>query len=163
MTSAGLGRHVSELPPEVGRKTLQMIYVGTFVYSLGISMVRFSAILFYDRIFETRNSRYRYAIWISLAANAAWCLTFGLLALLTCLPVHAFWDRGMLLPSPYRCLSTLDLQLSAGITSVLMDLMVLLVPLPRIWKLHTDRRKKARLLIIFILGYWLVGYLLRSI
>ena len=138
-------------------KSLKILYAGYIVYNLGITMIRFSAILFYNRVFEPRKTeRYRYFIWLGLGLNTAWILAFGAVALLPCLPIHAFWDRPLLMPSSYRCSSTLAIQLSAGITSVLMDLLVLLLPVPPLLELHTDWRKKARLVFVFLLGYWYV-------
>ena len=154
VTGAGLGRHITDVPLGDVCKALKMLYTGTFIYALGITLIRSSAILFYSRIFEARKSQYRYAIWISLAVNTAWFLTFGSLAIFACIPIHAVWDRPIIETSSYRCLSTLAQQLSPGITSVIIDLVVLLLPLPPLWGLQTMHRKKARLIVIFLLGYW---------
>lgn len=134
-----------------------MLYAGYLVYNLGMTLLRFSAILFYNRIFEPRNSKYRYFIWAGLALNTLWFLAFGTIAIVPCVPIQAFWNRPMLPPSSYKCSSTLGIQLSSGITSVLMDLMVLILPLPRLWKLQTSQRKRIRVLFIFIMGYWYVA------
>ena len=154
LVGAGFGRHVKEVPLGDVRKGLKILYSSYIVYNLGITMIRFSAILFYNRVFELRRSHYRYVIWGSLGINTAWILAFGTVALLPCTPIHAFWDRALLAPTSYNCLSTLAIQLSAGITSVLMDLFVLLLPVPRLLKLQTDWRKKARVGFIFFIGYW---------
>ena len=157
-TGAGFGRHITEVPLGDVRRSLKLLYAGGIVYNVGITMVRFSAILFYNRIFAPHNSRYRYLIWASLGLNAAWGLAFGALSVLPCTPIHAFWNRP-LMPSSYRCTSTLAAHLSTATTSALMDLLVLLLPLPPLWTLHTNRRKKARLLFIFFVGYWYVSWL----
>ena len=133
-----------------------MLYAGYIVYNLGMTMVRFSAILFYNRIFEPRNTNYRYYIWVALGLNTLWFLAFGTVAIVPCRPIEAFWNTPLLLPSSYKCSSTLGIQLSSGITSVFMDLMVLILPMPRLWRLQTSLRKRLRVLFIFLMGYWYV-------
>ena len=88
-TGAGFGRHITEVPLGDVRKGLKLAYAGGIIYNVAITMVRFSAILFYNRIFAPLNSRYRYFIWASLGINAAWGLAFSALAVLPCIPVHA--------------------------------------------------------------------------
>lgn len=155
-TTAGLGRHVTDVPLGDVIKGLKILYGGYIVYNLGISLLRFSAILFYKRIFEPRNSRYRYFIWLGLGLNTAWLLAFGTIAVVPCVPIHAFWQRPLLHSSSYTCPSTLAIQLSSGITSVVVDIVVLLLPVPRLWRLQTDMRKKVRLLAIFVVAYCVV-------
>ena len=150
----GFGRHVTEVTPGDFRKGLKILYASYTVYTLGIGMIRFSAILFYHRIFELRCSPYRYVIWCSLGLNAAWIIAFNVLFLIPCAPIHAFWDRPMMAPANYSCISTLSIQLSAAITSGLMDLLVLLLPVPRLLKIQTSWRNKVRVGCIFFIGYW---------
>lgn len=154
LIGAGFGRHVKELPLGDVRKGLKILYSSYIVYNLGITMIRFSAILFYNRVLELHRSRYRYVIWCSLGINTIWIVAFGVVALAPCTPIHAFWDKALLPSTSYNCPSTLAIQLSAGITSVLMDLVVLLLPVPRLLKLQTDWRKKARVGFILFIGYW---------
>lgn len=153
---AGFGRHITEVPLGDIRKGLKILYASYIVYNLGITMIRFSAILFYNRVFELQRSRYRYVIWCCLGLNGAWIVAFGTLALRPCTPIHSFWDKPILAPTSYTCISTLSIQLSSGITSVLMDLFVLLLPVPRLLKLQTDWLKKVRVGCIFFIGYWYV-------
>lgn len=42
------------------------------------------------------------------------------------------------------------------IPNVVIDLMILLLPLPMLWRLQIDVKKKAALIINFMLGYWSV-------
>lgn len=156
---SGFGRHVKEVPLGDIRKGLKLLYASYFVYNLGMTMIRCSAILFYNRVFELHRSQYRYVIWCGLGLNVAWFGAFGSVALVPCTPVHAFWDKPILAPSSYNCSSTLSIQLSSGITSVLMDLFVLLLPIPCLLKLKTSWRNKVRVCFIFFMGYWYVAQL----
>ena len=90
LIGSGFGRHVKEVPLGDVRKSLKILYSSYIVYNLGIAMIRTSAILFYDRVFELRRSQYRYIIWCSLGINTAWAIAFGVVAVVPCTPVHAF-------------------------------------------------------------------------
>lgn len=51
------------------------------------------------------------------------------------------------------CLPTLNIQLSLGVPSVLLNLAALILPLPIIWKLQLTAQKRALLIANFVLGY----------
>ncbi|KAM0799447.1 hypothetical protein BDR22DRAFT_973712 [Usnea florida] len=158
LMGTGFGRHVEDVPLADIRKGLILVYASWILYALAITMIRVSAILFYNRVFELRSSRYRYVIWCSLGMNMAWLLALGIVLLVPCTPVHAFWDKPLLASASYTCLSTRAIQLSSGISSVLMDLLVLLLPVPCLLKLQTDRRRKTRVGFIFFIGYCVIFF-----
>lgn len=130
------------------------MYAGYLVHITAISLVRFSAILFYSRIFNIRNSSYRFFIWAGFGLNAVWMLAFVIWSLVACIPVTAFWNRLILPPSSFKCSPTMAYQWASAITSVVIDLVVLLLPVPRLWKLQISLQNKIRIIAVFMLGYW---------
>ncbi|KAG8530144.1 uncharacterized protein KY384_005627 [Bacidia gigantensis] len=157
-TTIGFGLHVVEVPPEDLVKGLKISYASYHLYDFGMTLIRVSAIPFYIRIFDPRNSRYRYFIWATLGFNLAWLLSFEIVTTVPCLPIHSFWDLDRVKPSssPPKCLSIITVHIWYGITSVLLDLMVLVLPVHRLVALQISLLKKIRVIFIFIMGYCVI-------
>ncbi|KAL9081867.1 MAG: hypothetical protein Q9159_006943 [Coniocarpon cinnabarinum] len=157
-TDNGLGHHLFEVPIPDIIKGLKLLWAAEVIYDIGITMLRVSAVLFYGRVFQHDGTLWRYWIWGSVALNIAWLIAFVTVAIVQCLPIHAFWSRLTMLPWTYTCLSTRSVQLSNGITSVVMDLWVLILPLPKLWRLQMPLTKKILIICIFICGYSVIVF-----
>lgn len=70
--------------------------------------------------------------------------------LFTCIPVYAAWDLEA--KKTAKCLNITQFYLSAQITNVLIDVIVLLLPLRIVIPLQVPRRQKVSLLVIFATG-----------
>lgn len=44
--------------------------------------------------------------------------------------------------------------MGSAIPSVLIDIIILVLPLPKLWHLKIDLARKIGLMTVFILGYW---------
>lgn len=82
----------------------------------------------------------------------AFPISFGigntLMAFLTCRPFAKNWDP--LLPGV--CGSTIDALLATSIVNLNVDLIILILPMPMIWRLQMAARRKIALTITFGLG-----------
>ena len=149
-----MGQHITAVSMQNVHEGLKLTYAIYITYNFGITMARFSALLLYARIFEPhRRSSYRYFLWAGFGLNTAWIIAFGVIGIMPCTPLHAFWDRIKMNPSTYTC-PNLPLQLASGISSVLVDLVVLLLPIQPILKLQLSARTKVRIALVFFMGYW---------
>ena len=83
------------------------------------------------------------------------CLTifyiiYIVMNLFTCIPVYAAWDLEA--KKTAKCINITQFYLSAQITNVLIDGIVLLLPLFIIIPLQVPRRQKASLLVVLATG-----------
>ena len=69
-------------------------------------------------------------------------------AIFTCLPIYAFWDIEL----PHTCIDLLRYFLGTAIPNVVTDILLLVFPIPWIWKLVMPTSQKIALLGIFLLG-----------
>ena len=83
----------------------------------------------------------------------AFPISFGigniLIPFLFCRPFHKNWDP--LLPGV--CGSTIDAVLATSIVNLSIDLMIIVLPMPMIWRLQMAARRKVALTITFGLGF----------
>ena len=71
-------------------------------------------------------------------------------AVFNCNPIDAYWDTQI---SNKACVTTLHYFLSTQIPNIIMDVAILILPLPYLWKINvTLLSQKAGLLLVFTFG-----------
>jgi len=150
----GMGRHFDTVPLFRRRRFMQLFYGMYHTYDFAVALSRISALFFYRRIFEATDRTFLINFWACLTTNIAWLSIMSCVALFNCVPIHAFWDHVVPGYTGYTCIKTINLELGHGVTSVVIDLWILLIPVPFLWKLRMTQQKKFLVIMVFILGYW---------
>jgi hypothetical protein len=147
----GFGRHIWMIPPENLPKIFKLLYSVYFVYDISLSVSKASALFFLTRLFPRHaNSRWwNYTLWTTHAMNIAWAVGKILGVVFMCSPVQKGWDP----MRPGHCAPTGRLWSGGTIPSVVIDLLILALPVPKIWSLRISRSRKVGVMFVFILGY----------
>ncbi|KAI9883188.1 MAG: swr complex subunit [Watsoniomyces obsoletus] len=142
----GYGRHVVAIGPENVTNVLKGTFAFQWFYIITLTLIRSSIVLFYLRIFGT--SRYR---WIFIAVEVyilAFCVAMWGVILGQCTPIRKQWYP----MTPGKCLPYKGLSESASALNVLGDMLVLIAPIPIIWRLQASTRRKWAVTSVFVLG-----------
>lgn len=144
---AGDGRHVAAVPTEKVVVWLKLQFAVVWMYSPSVSLPKLSIVCLYLRIFTT--NRYRYAAYgvcgvIILNWVANW-----ILGLLICTPIAYNWDKTI--PGGH-CIDETQVLIWVSIPNICLDLAILILPMPVIWKLNTSMNQKIGLTITFLTG-----------
>ena len=127
----------------------QLVYAYFLVMIVGLGLIKSSVMLFYRRIFVGQSFN-RYSIFMCFVI-LAWCLAFFLSTAFQCgSRVWAWWTSVKTIKT--YCDNTADQELVFAVLDVVTDLMVLITPLPLIWKLKMPQPQKLALCGIFLLG-----------
>lgn len=126
---------------------LQMEFLSIVLTPLALGFTKFSVVCFYRRIF--RGKIFSILTIALLVAIAAWGIAFFFAGLFICVPVEAFWTQP---PGSPGCFNPIPLFYTGAISDTVMDIIILVIPLPLIWQLHLSTRKKIALSGIFLLG-----------
>lgn len=139
------------VPPKNLGPVFKLLYAIYFIYDLGLFLTKLSALLFITRIFPSHaNSRiWNYTLWATYAMNGAWLVGIYLGTVLMCKPLAKAWNP--LLPG--KCGTTSSLWIGSAVPSVFIDLVILLLPVPKILTLRISRTRKAGIMVVFLLGY----------
>lgn len=147
----GLGRHVSRLSHEDLAQSFKYRYAIGYLYHFGITLPKYSAILFYIRVFKLRTSAlFRISIRVAAGLVTAWLLFAVPSTIFQCTPVR----KGWLPQTPGHCLNANQWFLGSTISSVVIDFLIMLLPIPVLWSLHTGRARKMVLTGFFFCAYW---------
>jgi hypothetical protein len=144
---AGDGRHVVAVPIDEITVWLKLQFAVVWMYAPSVSLPKLSIVCLYLRIFTTtwyRNA----ALGICAVIIANW-LADWILALCICTPVTYNWDKTI--PGGH-CIDENQVLILVSIPNILLDLAILLLPIPVIWKLNTTTSQNAGLMLTFLTG-----------
>ncbi|KAI9658409.1 MAG: hypothetical protein M1821_002542 [Bathelium mastoideum] len=162
MTRIGLGLHVIYLKPEWAHPLGAGGIAALTILPLATYTVKASILLLLGRIFSTQ--KFKTILWIFFTIFTAFCLASFFAELLQCWPIGS-----QLTGKAKRCINWDALFTSLSFINAFFDTILLALPLPMIWKLHTNVRRKVQTSAIFLVGLIAVtasfiraGYSLKS-
>ena len=153
LVSVGLGRHVSQIVPEEFALSFKYRYAAGHLYHVGITLPKYSAILFYSRVFQCSwrtSAFFRANIMLAAGLVTAWLLFAIPSTIFQCTPMRKAW----LPQTPGHCGYANHWLIGSTISSVLIDVHIMLLPVPVLWSLHTGRPRKLILIGFFFCAYW---------
>lgn len=148
-TFNGLGRHIEVIPFHELEKGLKLLYYGFSVHNAASSIPRLSVLLFYLRVFGRKWKYGLPLIHITIWLNIFQMIAISLVNFLKCIPVRKSWD--VLIPG--HCIDTYEFYLGSSIIAMVLDVMVLVLPLPMLWTLQLKPVQKFLMIGLFICGY----------
>ncbi|KAL6229407.1 hypothetical protein BDW75DRAFT_235227 [Aspergillus navahoensis] len=152
MVQIGLGRHAVAVLPGNISLFLKLLWAVYIIFTIGASTAKASALFFYARVFTQTRSRFRYSLWILQALNVLWLLGTLFAVIFMCSPISRAWDRLM----PGHCRSPSGMWLGSGISSVFIDVLILVLPIPILWGLQMKPFRKFLAVFVIVLGHLVV-------
>jgi hypothetical protein len=147
--SLGFGHHIWDVAPANFTPMWKMLFVIQVNYHIALVLARASTICFFQRIFAVRTQWMFYAARTAHTLNLICSLgnlgfTFG-----RCSPFAKNWNT--LLPG--HCVLMEAYMIVGLATSVVNDLLILLIPIPPLWSLQLTRNRKLLIYLLFFVGY----------
>ena len=152
LVPAGLGQHRSQIDPEKYPLLLKYIYVHEILYPLGITMPKYSALLFYVRVFGIKSTSglFRKSILVAVGLVTLSPLIAVPLEAIQCNPVRKVWTPLI----SGHCINIFYWSEVITIVSVITDFYIMVLPIPILWSLHSGRKRKLILIGFFFCAYW---------
>ncbi|KAL8953738.1 MAG: hypothetical protein Q9222_000420 [Ikaeria aurantiellina] len=143
----GAGMHMADIHSTSDLTyILKMAYVFSITAPLVMLSVKASLLLLYLRISPRRI--FRRCVLSLLILFTVDAIIFSLLGAFECSPI----DRAWIWNKPGHCKNWAFLLRAQGLWSLAEDIVILLFPMPTIWKLQMPRRRKTLLLAVFATG-----------
>ncbi|KAL2812247.1 hypothetical protein BDW59DRAFT_178657 [Aspergillus cavernicola] len=133
--------------PEPITKLLQLIIPLQFLWVLSLSCTKISILLLYLRIFPVQ--WLARTAWATIVVIVAWAIATILAGCLICRPFAFNWDTTI--PGG-KCGNQVTSFTVTGVFNLLTDVVVLLLPMPSLYKLQMATYKKITLITVFGLG-----------
>ena len=77
-----------------------------------------------------------------------WYISIQITAIVQCLPIHYYWHR----TGQGHCIEHNKFYIALAALNLMTDVLILVVPIPLVWRLNTSRTKKIGLSVVFSLG-----------
>ncbi|KAK4187027.1 hypothetical protein QBC35DRAFT_385940 [Podospora australis] len=151
----GLGAEMWSIKPTDITHLLAGQYASQVIYTVSRMLLRHSIVLFYLRIFAIGNGKP--IIIGTMIVNLLGSIGIAGLLGLQCLPVSYFWTRWDGLHDGY-CISLGVSVWTSGIIIMILDLWVLLLPLPFVAKLQLSKRKRIGISFMLVVGVSIVAF-----
>lgn len=126
---------------------LKMIYSLLQFLIVSYALTRYSILALYLRIFTGR--WLRIATWCVVAFVTLQWLGFAVTAIFQCRPVEYFWDRSI---AGGQCVDVDSFYRSVTPFNLVVDIVLVLMPLPTVWQLKATNRRKWALTLLFGIG-----------
>lgn len=119
---------------------------------VALGCIKLSFLFFYHRIFAVeRNSGISYMLIGMVALITAWTIAFFFEKIFECgTDFWAIWGTTMDMMD--NCIDTMQVVLWLCITDFATDVIIILIPIPLIWRLKTSPSKKFATSSVFLLG-----------
>ncbi len=129
---------------------LQLSYAFQLLYSCSMTLVRLSILAFYRRLFprESTPAWWRACLYSIASLALAYFIAGTAAAIFICTPISYFWTR----TGKGHCINEILMFYISAALTVLADVLILLLPMPIIWRLQMQRSKKIGVMAIFLLG-----------
>ncbi|KAL8642119.1 MAG: hypothetical protein Q9226_008543 [Calogaya cf. arnoldii] len=129
-----------------------MLAVDGYLYVIAITLAEASLLFFLCRIFHV-DKRFRIASWIVGGILRIWATVTVFLVIFACRPVKASWNLKLLNDPKTTCEpKAWDVENTYGSNNIFTDLALIIMPLPLVWLMQMDRKKKIGVALVFASG-----------
>jgi|TARA_R110002003_G_scaffold214_17_gene16128 hypothetical protein len=141
-----MGRHVIVVSPYDQMMVRKGDYIFSHFYDFALVFVKLGILAFYYRVFV--HHVFRTVVLATSAFVLAWGIGITVTLFLACRPLNAYWDANV----PGKCLMMVTFTYFTNISNLITDIWIFLMPVPMIWHLQLQTKKKLLLSLIFCIG-----------
>ncbi|KGO75344.1 hypothetical protein PITC_001980 [Penicillium italicum] len=145
----GIGTPVADLSKDNLQGQLFWLWISVPFYNLSMILAKFSALSLYARLF--RPYPFLLATYILMGFLVILGLWTTLSGFFFCIPINAFWSPSAEIRAT-KCLPATPVWFTNAALQTSTDMVILILPMPLLWKLQLPRRQKWGILVVFSLG-----------
>ncbi|GIZ47643.1 hypothetical protein CKM354_001072800 [Cercospora kikuchii] len=149
LTGLGVGKDVWTIPFDKLPQILKVYYVDEILYLTALPTIKIAICCTYLRIFQHKN--FKLLAYIAIALNVAYAITFILITAFQCTPVNLAWDNWDK-SLPGRCNNINAQSWASAAFNIALDLVVVVLPMPMLWRMNLNTRKKILVMLMFSVG-----------
>ncbi|KAI0909944.1 hypothetical protein F4823DRAFT_592131 [Ustulina deusta] len=145
--SWGLGRHIWDVPLEWLENALKWETIASWIYFVTATYIKLGFLFFYRRIFSP-DATAKVLVNGGIVVSSLVGLGLFIGIVFFCLPIGKAWNNAL----SGHCANPVVLAWLSGAWNALVDIYVLILPIPFIWKLNMAPKRKRRLIAVFGVG-----------
>lgn len=126
---------------------VQITLADMVIYNVSVGLTKISILLFYRRIFFI-NKTFLFCNWVVTGLSAGACIAAVSGLIFSSDPVDAQWKFW----EPSTTIHNKSFWIAMGAVNILLDVTILILPQPVVWRLKQTRRCRIMLSLVFSLG-----------
>ncbi|KAF9888835.1 hypothetical protein FE257_008204 [Aspergillus nanangensis] len=143
----GNGYHLQSLSTEEFNTVWKILFAYVMIYATAVTCTKASIVMFYGRIFG-----FRWTLGICLFLVIGYWITIIVTILVACRPLPYFWLAYTDPTAKGVCIDVATFFFGNGIGAMLIDVIILCMPLPVIYRLQMALSQKIAVVGILLLG-----------
>lgn len=147
VSALGYGHHASVLPPEDVMGFQKSFLAVQELYFLNAVLTKNALLVLFYRVFGV-SRKFTFALCVAGVLIISYFLVCVVLSVVGCEPVSYFWNKS----GEGKCFNEIMFFRANGIANMLLDVMILALPMPMVWRLNLAVRQKLAVTGIFLLG-----------
>ncbi|KAI4858537.1 hypothetical protein F4820DRAFT_442286 [Hypoxylon rubiginosum] len=153
--AGGMGHLQSDLSPTELQVAFKALPACQVPWTLGTTAFKLSVLSLYTRIFSIK--QFKHLSYALMFISVAYCISFLAVFLATCSPdISQLWNPR---PDGY-CRDMIIGQLGSVSTNLIIDILIIILPMPFLWNLNMRLRNKITVSILFSLGFITIGIMI---
>ncbi|KAJ5625396.1 Btp1 [Penicillium lagena] len=155
----GMGRHVWNLPRPWMTIHRSIIYIGDMFYLPSMMFAKLSILLVYKRLFGISRSL-RMVVYFMMGLMVVYTVVMLFIYGFNCRPPYEYWGWHMTMDVAWtesHCFDFPTMNLGMGGVNIITDTVILLLPMPFVWKLQLRPMQKFGLCLVFGAGAFTVA------
>jgi len=153
MYSCGMGIHADKVSMKDIVMMAKWLVVAEVLYAWNLCLTKISLLLMYYRIFHF--PFFKHMAYFVGGFVIIWGITITFLFIFICVPVQKLWYPQL----PGHCVHQVGTWIANAASTILTDLIILLLPVRQLWKLQMRTYEKAALTFTFGLGFLSVHWI----
>ncbi|KAJ5443477.1 uncharacterized protein N7458_007349 [Penicillium daleae] len=143
----GEGKHVWVVTIGAMVKMKKILFAYLFIYLFELFLIKISILAFYRRILGMN-----WSIWICLFLTIGWTVGSMIALLVSSDPVAYFWTSTYDPKSGYYRYKFYGYYIGNAASNVVVAVLILLIPVPVIWRLKVRMKQKVMITNLFLIG-----------
>ncbi|KAK4185894.1 hypothetical protein QBC35DRAFT_502750 [Podospora australis] len=150
-----IGNSIMALNPKEQVIALKAIPAAYVTWTVGTTAFKLSVLALYVRVFSIKAMRVM--SYILMGLTVSYCVSFLVVFLTTCSPdISQLWN-----PRPDGFCRDMNIgQLGSVSTNLGLDILIIILPMPFLWKLQMSLRNKFFVTLVFSLGFITIGIMI---
>ena len=150
LVQAGGGRHINDVSRTEASSVLYFVNVTQIWYGIAACLIRTTILQLYQRVFAPRRwSAFDILIRALFVVNWAFYAITTVVKVCQCLPRSRIWDATV----AGTCLNLSAILIASGLFNIASEFVILLAPIPALWHLSVNRKRKIGIYLVFTVGF----------
>ncbi|RAH41953.1 uncharacterized protein BO95DRAFT_371900 [Aspergillus brunneoviolaceus CBS 621.78] len=143
----GVGKHIWVVNMDDIVAMVKVLFANVLLYVTTVTLIKLSIILSYRRIFGMR-----WTMWACIVLALSYWVGCTIAFLAACQPVSYYWTKYLDPEGGRERYNLYAFYIGHAVANMVGDIVILLVPVPLVWRLQLRRSQKIQILSIFLLG-----------